>query len=181
MTIMIAALALALYASAGPQEGQPAAQDTSRGEILNRFVQQRQEADSSDGFAPVLPTSSTLQALSTLDSTTARSYLLALRSQYDYKVEGFRHRARVFRWQFHSSIVIFIVVVFLVLVGLYFSWLQFKRDLAVSGSTPAETQLDVSAKGIRVQSSVLGVIILVISLLFFYLYLVYVYPIQEIL
>lgn len=181
MNVMIAALAIALSASAAPQEGQPAPQDTSRSEILNRWVQLRQQADSAESFAPVLPSSSTLEALSVLDSATASSYLLALRSQYDYKVEGFRHRARVFRWQFYSSIVIFIVVVCLVLVGLYFSWLQFKRDLAAAGSAPAETQLAVSAKGIRVQSSVLGVIILVISLLFFYLYLVYVYPIQEIL
>jgi hypothetical protein len=40
--------------------------------------------------------------------------------------------------------------------------------------------LDLSTAGLKVSSPVLGVIILVISLAFFYLYLVYVYPISEI-
>ena len=42
------------------------------------------------------------------------------------------------------------------------------------------TELEASVKGIKVSSPVLGVIILVISLLFFYLYLAFVYPIQEV-
>ena len=41
------------------------------------------------------------------------------------------------------------------------------------------TSFSASATGISVSSPVLGVIILVISLAFFYLYLVYVYPISE--
>ena len=41
------------------------------------------------------------------------------------------------------------------------------------------TQLEVSAKGIVVNSSVMGVIILALSLAFFYLYLVYIYPITD--
>ena len=43
------------------------------------------------------------------------------------------------------------------------------------------TTISASAKEIRVSSPVLGVIILIISLLFFYLYLIYVFPIEEIL
>jgi hypothetical protein len=41
------------------------------------------------------------------------------------------------------------------------------------------TEIVASVKGIKVSSPILGVIILVVSLLFFYLYLAYVYPIQE--
>lgn len=41
------------------------------------------------------------------------------------------------------------------------------------------TQLEISAKGVIVNSSVLGVVILTLSLAFFYLYLVYVYPIND--
>jgi len=37
-----------------------------------------------------------------------------------------------------------------------------------------------SSKSIQVKSQVLGVIILVISLAFFYLYLVYVYPLENV-
>lgn len=42
------------------------------------------------------------------------------------------------------------------------------------------TQLEASLQGIRVSSPILGVIILALSFLFFYLYLKYVYPINEI-
>jgi len=42
-------------------------------------------------------------------------------------------------------------------------------------------QLELGQTGLKVSSPVLGVIILVISLAFFYLYLVYVYPIGELL
>lgn len=52
-----------------------------------------------------------------------------------------------------------------------------------TASTAAEypvTQLEASLQGIKVSSSILGVIILALSFLFFYLYLKYVYPINEI-
>ncbi|MET0621610.1 MAG: hypothetical protein ABW250_01385 [Pyrinomonadaceae bacterium] len=42
------------------------------------------------------------------------------------------------------------------------------------------TQLEASLQGIKVSSPILGVIILALSFLFFYLYLKYVYPINEI-
>jgi hypothetical protein len=42
------------------------------------------------------------------------------------------------------------------------------------------TRFEISAKGLVVNSSVLGVIILTLSIAFFYLYLVYVYPIQNV-
>ena len=42
------------------------------------------------------------------------------------------------------------------------------------------TQLEVSAKGIVINSSVIGLIVLSLSLVFFYLYLVYVYPILNV-
>jgi hypothetical protein len=43
-----------------------------------------------------------------------------------------------------------------------------------------QTSLEAGAEGIKISSPVLGVIILVISFLFFYLYLVHIYPISEI-
>jgi len=41
-----------------------------------------------------------------------------------------------------------------------------------------KSQLEVSSAGIKVNSSLLGVIILVLSIVFFYFYLIYVYPIK---
>jgi uncharacterized membrane protein len=134
---------------------------------------------------------------------------------YDYRADGLRHRGRVFMWQFISSIVIFVVVLMLVGVGIYFSWVQFTasqpkdartkkrrhsrtlRDKtpmndaekqatnpiaasAVSETSQTMTEIQASLQGIKVSSPVLGVIILIISFLFFYLYLVHVYPINDV-
>ena len=129
------------------------------------------------------------------DSVTLAVALESMREYYRYLIQGFEHREQVFRWQFRSSWVIFGIVNLVVLVGLYFSWLQFRIGLRTgaiaagdslnrSGETSSQglvTELTLSSKEIRVSSPVLGVIILVLSLAFYYLYLVYVYPIKEIL
>ena len=103
---------------------------------------------------------------------------------------GYAYRSRLFEWQLLSSRVIFLVVLVLVACGIYFAWVQFRAALLVTRrgakegasppANPLATQLEVSAKGVVINSSVLGVIILGLSLAFFYLYLVYVYPIQNV-
>jgi hypothetical protein len=116
-----------------------------------------------------------------LDSVT----LEAWKSYYKYMSQGYRHRSNVFTWQLLSSVIIFCMVIFLVLSGIYFAWLQFKLSMKEkekgdgTGSENLTTELNVSSKEIKVSSPVLGVIILIISLAFIYLYLVYVYPINE--
>jgi len=47
-------------------------------------------------------------------------------------------------------------------------------------NTYLKNELEVSTSGIKVNSSVLGVIILILSIAFFYLYILYVYPIKYI-
>ncbi len=116
------------------------------------------------------------------DQLTNEKYMAALREYYDYNVSGLRHRHAVFKWQLLSSKVIFVVVLMLVFAGIYFAAVQFHRPLKRGDKAGAlESEVDVTIKGIKVRSPVLGVVILVISLVFFYLYLVYVYPINEIL
>lgn len=127
------------------------------------------------------------------DRATSGRQLAAWRAYYDYRISGLRHRAEVYAWQLTSSQITFVVVIFLVLVGIFFSWLQFRISLrpkpapASAGAAPsaetavaaAVTEISASLEGIKVSSPVLGVVILVISLLFFYLYLAYVYPISQ--
>jgi len=121
---------------------------------------------------------------------------------YDYYKFGLTHRKKAFEWNLLSSKITFWVVIILVFTGIIFAGIQFYVALkekphrqsaaaisvqteSATAPTPGETydalktELVASAKGIKVSSPVLGVIILVISLLFFYLYLAYVYPIQE--
>ena len=134
-------------------------------------------------FSTKLPTIPSGLNLEMMDTETREAYLAALREHYIYRLSGYQHRRKVFDWQLFSSKVTFWIVILLVLSGIYFSGVQFHSSLR-KASTAKDvesevTQLTASVKGIKVSSPVLGVIILSISLLFFYLYLVYVYPIDE--
>ncbi|WP_158768590.1 hypothetical protein [Paraglaciecola sp. L1A13] len=108
------------------------------------------------------------------------------KSSFNYYKIGHEHRAKVFAWQHFSARIIFFVVLALVAIGIYFAWVQFRLDIkpnngSVGTGQEKEHRVELSTSGIKVSSPVLGVIILVLSLAFFYLYLVFVYPIAEIL
>ncbi len=159
-----------------------AAEETEAGKGLSpsdfKELMETLENSESRGFAPAIVP----QEL--LDEKGTAALRSSLTAYYNYRTEGFDHRRRVFAWQLLSSKVIFVLVVFLVSVGVYFSWLQFHIGLrggSGTGEASPDTTFEATATGIKVSSPVLGVIILVISLAFFYLYLVYVYKIEEIL
>jgi hypothetical protein len=148
------------------------------------------EAETNPAIAET-PTSTVLN-----DQKTKATYLSAMQRYYEYRANGYAYRSRVFEWQLLSSRAIFAIVLLLVVAGVYFAAVQFRASMraplrpAVATSETAvvpaaaagamETRLELSAKGVVVNSSVLGVIILALSLGFFYLYLVYVYPIQNV-
>jgi hypothetical protein len=103
------------------------------------------------------------------------------------------HHKRAYMWQFISSIIIFVVVISIVLSGLYLSYQQFNlsKNLLLKGrpdGSPATEEvakfmnanLEVSKEGFKINSAVIGLVILMISLTFFFLYLKYVYPINVI-
>ncbi len=123
------------------------------------------------------------------DAATRDACWKALTKRFDYFSAGMDHRTKIFRWQHFSTRVIFVFVLLLVSAGLAFSYMQFRLYLRASGRTraPAEappgrkmdTDIEISTGGVKVSSNVLGVIILALSLAFFYLYLVYVFPISD--
>lgn len=141
---------------------------------------------------PAMPVAASSVVLS--DPATRQKYFLAMQRFYEYRANGYAYRSRVFEWQLLSSRMIFIIVLVLVSAGVYFAAVQFhvamltaRRNVLTPpatgvppGENPLATHLELSAKGVVVNSSVLGVIILGLSLAFFYLYLVYVYPIQNV-
>ncbi len=94
-----------------------------------------------------------------------------------YNIRSLKHRRNVFQWQYISSIVIFFMVVFIVSIGLFLSYLHFKNDLKNGQTTNHE--LELNKAGLKINSSVIGLIILIISIAFLFLYLEYVYDIQE--
>lgn len=118
------------------------------------------------------------------DSATVSVQQLTWKNYYEYKNFGYAHRQKVFKWQLFSSKLIFFVVVILVLSGIYFAGLQFFHAIRLSKNAGdieklMNTELSANKNEIKVSSPVLGVIILIISFLFFFLYLKFVYPIQD--
>lgn len=108
-------------------------------------------------------------------------------NQYVFNVE---HQKRTFTQQYFSSIFIFIMVVVIVCMGLVLSYKQFKLNEEIvrhsmtqnSGiidkGIDTSASMEVSKDGIKMNTAVIGLMILVISLVFFFLYLTYVYPIE---
>lgn len=123
-----------------------------------------------------------------IDEQSIKEFNAALQSYFQYRVDSFEERLDVFSWQLFSSRIIFGVVIAIVAVGLFFSWMQFRAELHPDNDDASATpetgrrlhsEISVSKEGIKFSSSVLGLMILVVSLAFFYLYLVYVYPIRD--
>ncbi len=168
--ILLALFLLAVFQLAAPAMAQdePAEPDISRIERLRAL----QESDPRSFEPEIVP-----QELLGEEGVAVQRRALA--AYYQYRIDGYEHRQRVFRWQLLSSRIIFVVVIFLVLVGIYFSWLQFSSAIRAGGGEQRETTFEASTSGFKVSSPVLGVIILAISLAFFYLYLAYVYPIVD--
>jgi hypothetical protein len=132
------------------------------------------DTDSTRGGPPVFP--DVPQGVQ-MDPATSAAHQEALREYFGYFKSGIAHRRQAFAWQLFSSRIIFWVVISLVAIGIYFAARQFALGLRAAGAPDAEaTELTASLGGVRVRSPVLGVIILVISFAFFYLYLQFVYP-----
>jgi hypothetical protein len=109
----------------------------------------------------------------------------ALLAEYEHNKWALTNREAVLVFQQRAGKVIFAVVLLLVFVGVVFSGVQFFRGLRPSrkgrrAEADAATTIEASWKGIKMTSSILGVIILMISFLFFYAYLVSVFNITVI-
>lgn len=205
ITVLLLILALAALSHAQQPAKEADKKDTSAkqseaarqmNEIIEEEAQKTKnpgskEPGSKDLGNSVMPDASSIEGL---DQPTKEQYYAAMREYYAYRILGYKHRTDIFNWQFFSSKIIFFVVIFLVLSGVYFSGVQFHssmRQKHVLGATTKDgaalaalekgeiTEVEASLKGIKVSSPILGVIILVISFMFFYLYLVFVYPIVD--
>ncbi|MEO6523082.1 MAG: hypothetical protein ABIN91_15480 [Mucilaginibacter sp.] len=114
--------------------------------------------------------------------------------QKKYQQYSFGHLMRVFDWQYRSSIIIFFIVIIIVLMGLILSYKQFtlhekivtesiklkQVSTEIIKQDPAAqiSSFEVGKDGLKINTAVIGLMILVISVVFLFLYLKYVYPIQ---
>jgi hypothetical protein len=98
------------------------------------------------------------------------------RAQADYVVWSLEYRRASFNWQYWSTIVIFVCIMTIIGSGLYFSYMQFRS----ARHAQTQTSIKLGRDGLEISSPVIGLLILVISMGFFYLYLANVYPITEV-
>jgi len=89
-----------------------------------------------------------------------------------YEKQQLSRNQSVFEWQDFSSKVMFWIVAVIVFTGLVLSALQFRKA----------QQIDLSAgkDGLQLRTTIVGIVILAMSMVFLYLYLFFVYPIKEI-
>src|SRR5262245_50689330 len=154
-------------------------------EKLNQYIKEQRQAQSDAAKSQISPDLSFFSVFDKLDEPTKTAAMVSLREYFEYRASGYRHRKNVFEWQLISSKMIFVIVIVLVSTGVCFSGIQFRQSLSPrassverkegSSSRPnAEqlqpTEIEATLRGIKVSSPILGVVILAISFLFFYLY-----------
>ena len=144
---------------------------------FNLTLWNQQEEEKSSGNLPKLQPPVTPSGVA-LNEENQAIQQQAIKAYFQHTIESNRHQRNVFHWQLLSAKIIFSVVILLVAAGIYFAAVQFHHGLRSGKPAEQDTEFEASLKGIKVSSPVLGVIILTISLAFFYLYLVYVYPIE---
>lgn len=129
--------------------------------------------------------------------STIRVDMLKTEAMYHNYI--FTQRMAIYNWQLNSGKILFFVVVLIVLIGLYLSYLQFKASTAhqeyqrkagasitttnkieVSDAVTSDpiTKFEITKDGIKIDSAVIGLVILAFSIAFFFMYLNYVFPIQ---
>lgn len=180
--IACALLGLALLAGPGasPALAQATLMDLNEAETLDEIAERVRTGGTAEAAPEPLPRGSgRAHGLLFVAAPEVQDRLGA--ALYDDYMRTLDHNYALFRWQLISTKISFAVTVFLVLCGVAFSALQFWKSFrAAEAGAPAPTELELSGGKVRVSSPVLGVIVLVISLGFFYLFLVHAYPIEEV-
>ena len=75
-------------------------------------------------------------------------------------------------WQDITSKIIFFIVIIIVLTGLVLAGIQFR--------TASEVDITAGREGLHLKTTIVGVVILAMSMVFLFLYLFFVYPIKGI-
>jgi len=92
----------------------------------------------------------------------------------------FRYPSKIFGQQLAAGWIITVLVLLLVVSGLAFSFFQLYTSIKVGDLSSLKTELAIQTAGkVSISSSIVGAVVLVISLVFFYLYLKHVFHIQH--
>lgn len=112
-----------------------------------------------------------------IDPELRPAYLEAKKKQYQYIIKIMELNIEAFDAQRRSSYAILFLVVVVVISGISFSGFQLWKSVSVAG-VQTSNELELSASKVRITSSVVGIIVLTISLAFLYIYTIQVYQIR---
>ena len=118
--------------------------------------------------------------------------------QYKHAIWALKYQEKIYEYQHISSIVLLFVSLIVLICGLYFSYMQFKdrtdhiypnkatKNLSenidsnnIKKNDESKTSLKIGMAGIEISSSIIGLLILCVSLAFFYLYIANIYPVVD--
>jgi hypothetical protein len=108
-----------------------------------------------------------------------QKYIEAELAHYDYQIDMMNVTKALYDWQHMASNVILFLVVLVVLAGVAFSGLQLWKAVS-QGGPQSTTELELSATKFRITSSIVGIVVLSLSLVFLYLFVLKVYTIRPI-
>jgi hypothetical protein len=111
------------------------------------------------------------------DSELCRKYLQVKMKEYDFQARLMDLNMETFSGQSVQTYIVMMLVVAVVLSGIGFSAFQLWKAMGSAG-IQTNSELEMSAKNVRVTSSVVGVVVLTISIVFLYIYTREVYAIK---
>jgi len=112
-----------------------------------------------------------------IDPELHSAYLEAKKKEYEYVTKVMELNIEAFNAQRWSAYAILFLVVIVVISGISFSGFQLWKSISVAG-VQTSNELELSASKVRITSSVVGIIVLMISLAFLYIYTMQVYQIR---
>ena len=112
-----------------------------------------------------------------IDPDLRSAYLEAKKKEYEYVTKVMELNIEAFNAQRWSAYAILFLVVVVVISGISFSGFQLWKSITVAG-VQTSNELELSASKVRVTSSVVGIVVLMISLAFLYIYTMQIYQIR---
>jgi hypothetical protein len=112
-----------------------------------------------------------------IDERLSNAYIEFQKRDYDHKLQLMDADIDTFHVQMISSYVVLVLVVIVVASGVLFSGFQLWKSVSIAG-VQASNDLEISAAKVRVTSSVVGIVVLTISLAFLFIYTREVYTIK---
>jgi hypothetical protein len=111
------------------------------------------------------------------NSALWEAYYEAKKKEYSYQAALMDANVQTFYAQKIASYAILVLVLFVVLSGVAFSGYQLWKSVAVAG-VQSNSDFELSASKVRVTSSVVGIVVLTISLVFLFIYTHEVYHVK---